>query len=104
LLLNIPINNKIAITGEIDLNGKVLSVGGLEYKIEGAKIAGVTKVYCPLENKNEIDKIRSSKFSPEDENFSIILIDNIYDILDEVFIYKIKEEEDKIKFNKINYL
>jgi len=29
LLLNLPIKNKIAITGEIDLNGKVLAVGGL---------------------------------------------------------------------------
>jgi len=79
--------------------------------MEGAKMAGVTTVYCPLENKKDIERIRESRFPPEDDTFSIILIDNIYDILGEVFYEKGVEDENEdgvsttsplIIFNKIN--
>ena len=30
LLLNIPVDNKVAITGEIDLNGRIHAIGGLD--------------------------------------------------------------------------
>ena len=36
---------------------------------------------------SDIDKLRNSKFPIEDENFQIILIDDIFSILNKVFIY-----------------
>lgn len=43
-------NNKIAVTGEINIYGDVLPVGGVTAKIEGAKQAGITKVLIPADN------------------------------------------------------
>ena len=53
-ICNIKINNTIALTGEIDLNGNVKKIGGLKAKIEGAKRAGVKLVLIPTENEQEL--------------------------------------------------
>ena len=67
-----PLNNKIAMTGEINLQGKVMAIGGLEEKLEGAKRAGAELALVPKENKPQFDKIMernktlcSSKFKVE---------------------------------------
>jgi len=102
LLIGVPIYNTVAITGEIDLNGKVLAVGGLEHKIEGAKLAGITDLYCPLDNKDDIEKIRRSQFAPEDDGFRIIYIDTIYDVLEKVFDYNNNYNGiEKVVFNRL---
>ncbi|MEA1961116.1 MAG: ATP-dependent protease LonB [Bacillota bacterium] len=45
-----PVNNFIAMTGEISVHGKVKPVGGVISKIEAARSAGITKVLVPDEN------------------------------------------------------
>ncbi|HEY0829246.1 MAG TPA: ATP-dependent protease LonB [Bacilli bacterium] len=50
---NIPIDNKLAMTGEVSIHGKVKPVGGVSAKIEAAVRAGVTKVVIPRENWQE---------------------------------------------------
>ena len=83
LLSNIPVNNEIAVTGEIDLNGNVLAIGGLEYKIEGAKTAGVKLVLCPEENMDDLNKILNGKHNPTKNcDFKIATIKNIYQAID----------------------
>jgi PAS domain S-box-containing protein len=83
LLSKIPINNKIAVTGEIDLNGNILAIGGLESKIEGAKSAGVKLVLCPEENREDLQKIRDSEHPPEkDGEFEVQMVSNIYQAID----------------------
>lgn len=57
LLLKRPIRHNIAMTGEIDLNGQALKIGGLEMKIDGAKMAGVECVICPEANRDDIEWI-----------------------------------------------
>lgn len=47
---NTPINNKIAMTGELSLQGSVKPIGGVSAKISAAKKAGVKKVIIPKEN------------------------------------------------------
>ena len=47
LLCNIPVKNTIAMTGEIDLNGSVHQIGGLDFKIDGGKLAGAKHILCP---------------------------------------------------------
>lgn len=81
LLVNKPVNNKIALTGEIDLLGNITKIGGLETKLNGAKKAGIELVLFPEENLEEIEIMRKEKNSLEDENFKIIAVDNITDVI-----------------------
>ena len=53
-LLQRPIRQDIAVTGEVSIQGKVKEVGGIFEKIYGAKQAGVKEVFIPMENKEEI--------------------------------------------------
>ncbi|MDP5272685.1 ATP-dependent protease LonB [Chengkuizengella axinellae] len=47
---NIPVDNKIAMTGEVSIHGKVKPVGGVVAKVEAAIQAGAKKVFIPKEN------------------------------------------------------
>lgn len=53
-LLNKPIRQDLAITGEISLQGKVKPVGGIFEKIYGAKRMGIKIVAIPKDNEKEI--------------------------------------------------
>lgn len=57
-LTNIPVRNDIAMTGEVDIMGNVLPIGGLDSKIMGSKRAGIRHVLVPLKNKKDIDRYR----------------------------------------------
>ncbi len=81
LLVNKLVNNKIAITGEIDLVGNVTAIGGLETKLNGAKKAGVELVLFPEENLEDIEIMRKEGTSPEDDVFKIMAVNNINDVL-----------------------
>ena len=94
ILTNQLINHLYAVTGEIDLNGNVLAIGGLESKIDGAKSAGIKYVLCPKENEEDLIKIRNRQNPPENDEFKVYLISNIYEAIDYMIINK-----DKIKFN-----
>ena len=56
LLTNKKIDHKLAITGEMNLQGKVTAIGGLDLKILGGIEAGVTTFLFPTENKDDFDK------------------------------------------------
>jgi len=49
-----PVDNSIAMTGEISIRGKVMPVGGIVAKVEAAKTAGAKKVIIPKENYQDI--------------------------------------------------
>lgn len=55
-MLNIPVDNRIAMTGEVSIHGTVKPVGGIVAKVEAALQAGVKKVLIPSENDQEIFK------------------------------------------------
>ncbi len=54
LLKNKIISNKVSMTGEITLRGKVLPVGGLKEKLIAASTNGIDTVYLPLEASKEL--------------------------------------------------
>ena len=81
LLTKIPINNEIALTGEIDLNGSIHQIGGLESKIDGGKNAGVKLILYPEQNQEDIDLIRKNNPLLL-ENIEIKPIKSIWEILE----------------------
>ncbi len=48
---------RIAMTGEITLRGKVLPVGGIKEKILAAKRAGITDIIISVENRKDVEDI-----------------------------------------------
>ena len=79
--------NTIAMTGEIDLNGKVHAIGGLESKLTGAKRAGVTKVLIPEENKDDYHKFLNNFVSDTEkdnfiDNFEIVMVKTIEQVIE----------------------
>jgi endopeptidase La len=80
------IKNNVALTGEIDLSGKVSMIGGLESKLFGAKTAGASIVLCPRENKRDLKKIKEEHPTLFNENFKVKLVSNIQQVFNEMFV------------------
>ncbi len=85
-ILNKKIRHNVGMTGEIELTGKITKIGGLHYKLTGAKRAGIIKVFVPLENADDIETIKSDYKDLIDDSFKVTLVDNISEILEHVLI------------------
>ena len=85
-LLNLPVNNKVAITGEIDLNGQVCQIGGLDTKIRGAKKAGVEVVLFPKNNEHDLQTIMKHYSPFEDKKLKYVMVETVWDVLPYVFM------------------
>ena len=85
-LTNRRVNNKVAMTGEIDLCRNVTAIGGVGAKLNGAKRAGATKALIPMENKEDLDKLRREGISPEDDNFEVVFIETIEQVLEHALL------------------
>ena len=81
LLTNRKIKNDIAMTGEINLEGNVTAIGGLEEKLEGAKRAGVKLALIPRENLKHLEKIKERNVTLLDDQFEVRLIENFNDVI-----------------------
>jgi ATP-dependent Lon protease len=53
------VKKALAMTGEITLRGKVLSVGGIKEKILAAKRAGIKEIILCADNKKDVDDIKA---------------------------------------------
>ena len=78
LATDTPIREKLAMTGEITLRGKVMPIGGIKEKVLAAHRAGMTDVILPLKNKKDLDEI------PEEIRnvIKIHLVDTMDEVLD----------------------
>ena len=81
-MTGININRDIAVTGEIDLDGSAMAIGGLVHKLYGAKKAGVKLAMCPVENKEDITRIKKEYSDLIDDNFKVVMVNNIWEVLD----------------------
>lgn len=81
LVLDKPVNPKIAMTGEISLQGRVMPIGGLPEKLMAATRAGVQTVYIPQENEEDLrDVAQEIK-----EALQIVPVTEFKDMLEEVW-------------------
>jgi ATP-dependent Lon protease len=53
-----PVNDKLAMSGEITLRGRILPVGGVKEKILAAKRARITDIVLCEDNKRDISEIK----------------------------------------------
>jgi ATP-dependent Lon protease len=71
------VKNKIAMTGEITLRGKVLPVGGIKEKILAAKRSGIKEIILCSKNKKDIDEIENSYIS----DIKIHYVDHVDEVI-----------------------
>lgn len=81
----IPVDNQVAMTGEVSIHGKIKPIGGVVAKVEAAKQAGATRVIIPRENWQEIFNSMT--------DIEVIPVDHIQD----VFLHAmIPQQEERI--------
>ncbi|MDP4124176.1 MAG: ATP-dependent protease LonB [Bacillota bacterium] len=89
----IPIDNTVAMTGEISLNGLVKPIGGVIPKIKAAKQSGAKKVIIPYENQQAILK--------QIDGIEIIAVKTFQEVLDEILVNPPTEQKPfHIEINK----
>ncbi len=71
------VKNKLAMTGEITLRGKVLPVGGIKEKILAAKRANIEEIILPVENRKNVEEIPAEYI----EGLTIHYVKTINDVL-----------------------
>lgn len=85
-MLNKKIRNDVAMTGEVELTGRITKIGGLNFKLLGAKRAGVKQVYVPLENKKDLDDIKQKYKKLINKNFKVDTFEFIDEIIDKILV------------------
>jgi len=77
-IYQLPIDHKIAMTGEIGIHGSVKPIGGVYPKVKAAKKAGVKRVIIPKENMQSILN--------EIEDIEIIPVSHLSEVFEWAFI------------------
>ena len=85
-ILNKSIRNDVAMTGEIELTGRITKIGGLNFKLIGAKKAGIKLVFVPKENVSDLDEIKQKYPKLVDDNFEIKIFEYIDEIIDIILV------------------
>jgi endopeptidase La len=80
-IINKPVNREIAMTGEIEMTGKISKIGGLLYKLRGAKNAGVKTVYICEENRSDYNSIKKKFDELFTDGFQVKIISHIIDLI-----------------------
>ncbi|MPM59899.1 Lon protease 1 [bioreactor metagenome] len=78
---NKKVKGDVAMTGEINLRGEVLPIGGLKEKLLAAKKIGIKKVLIPKENKKDIEEV-STEIT---DGLQIIPVTNIFEAVKHCF-------------------
>ena len=87
LLNDKKIKNTLAITGEINLQGNVTAIGGLDIKILGGIRAGIKEFIYPKENNKDFEKfMKKYKDSDYIKNITFHEVSHIKDVLKLVFV------------------
>ena len=80
-LKNQAIAQSIAMTGEITLLGRVLAVGGIKEKVLAAYRYGITKIFIPNANKDDLEEIPANV----KKQIKFIAVSNVIEVIEEIF-------------------
>ena len=81
LLTQTPIEDHLAMTGEITLLGRVLPVGGVKQKVLAAARAGMDTVILPKRNEADLDDLPAEVR----EKLSFVLVDQVDQVFEAAF-------------------
>ena len=76
---NIPIDNRVAMTGELSVRGYVKPVGGVVSKVNAARQAGAKKVLIPKENWQSL--------FAQSKDIEIIPVEKLEEVLAQALLY-----------------
>jgi ATP-dependent Lon protease len=79
-----PVNSLFAMTGEVDLQGSVLPVGGIKEKLLAAKQEGLTNLIIPKHNEHDLKSLGEAQ-----KDLNIILVEDVDEVLNHVLMPKI---------------
>ena len=77
-----PVENNLAMTGEITLRGNVLPIGGLREKSLAANRVGITKILIPKENVRDLDEVPDAV----KEAITFVPVENVSQVLKEALV------------------
>ena len=81
LLKNKIVSNRVSMTGEITLRGKILPIGGLKEKLISAVTNGIDTVYLPLDSSKDLINLPSEVR----DKLNIILVEDYEDVYKSLF-------------------
>ncbi len=81
-LTGTPVENNLAMTGEVTLRGHVLPIGGLREKSLAANRVGITKILIPKDNVRDLDDVPAAV----KESITFIPVDNVSQVLKEALV------------------
>jgi len=76
------VNKDIAMTGEINLRGRVLPIGGLKEKALGAHQAGIKTILIPADNQKDVSDIPQSA----KKKLKILPVETVDEVLEAVLL------------------
>lgn len=83
LLSGRSIKHNVAMTGEINLQGSITEIGGLEQKIFGGTKAGVDTFLYPESNQRDLNKIKTKPFIG---NSTFYPVSHISEVFSKIFV------------------
>jgi Lon-like ATP-dependent protease len=83
-ITNQPIDNHVAMTGELSIHGTVKPIGGAVAKVEAARFAGVKKVLIPKDNWQDIFENM--------EGVQVIAVEHLDEVLKHAIVLQPEEQ------------
>ena len=81
---NTPVNCDVAMTGEVNLRGSALPIGGLREKSLAALRSGIKRIIVPLENKRDVSELPKEVT----DKLEIIFMENVDDAVKHALLHK----------------
>lgn len=94
---NIVMKEKMAMTGELTLTGRVSAIGGLKEKILAARRNGIKEIIIPERNKTDLDKL-------DDEVKGDVIFHPVSDISEVISLAFPEEKTKRLDIAKLNEL
>jgi len=81
-LLNVPVANDMAMTGEITLRGRILPIGGLREKLLAAHRGLISRVIIPGENEKDLKDVPDNIL----KDLEVIAVEHMDEVLEKALV------------------